>query len=56
MARRQRRVGVAMERHYYLQLVIENFDVGPHGNIGLLPARTLDLLGYASLPNRGHVA
>ena len=45
VARGKRGVGVAAERHRHLELAVGNFDVGSHGDIGLLAGGSLDLFG-----------
>src|SRR3954468_23891104 len=45
VARRQRRIGIAAERHRHLELAVGNLDVGAHGDIGLLVAARLDWFG-----------
>ena len=45
VARGERGVGVAAERHRHLELAFGNFDVGAHGDVGLLVAARLDLFG-----------
>src|SRR5262245_25326764 len=45
VARRQRTIGVAAERHRHLELAVGDLDVGAHGDVGLLVAGGLHRFG-----------